>query len=869
MAIAMISRLQHASHPPAGLYGWDSDWSRLVSATAADGRTHTWHVLDNGVVDPIGTMLCVHGNPTWSYMWRGLASASTRWRVVAVDALNMGFSDRTGDNRELAGHITDLGAVTAALGIEGPVVTVAHDWGGPISLGWAIAHPDQLAGIVLLNTGVARPDDMRIPPLIQAVRTRATLRASCVSSPMFLKGALGLAHPSLPKEVRQAYAAPYPSPASRVGIGDFVADIPFDSEHPTYATLDTVGGGLHRFAETPSLLLWGARDPVFSTAFLADLRKRLPHAAVHRYAKAGHLVMEDIGGEAVILDWLETVTAPTLPLAIPGSPGERTGATTDDGRRLWSAVAARKNDHAVAVAEMAPDGSAEVSRALSFADLAQRVEALRRRLIAAGVEPGDRVAPLIPPGIDLVVVVYACWQAGAVVVAADAALGVRGIANALRAARPDHVIADWRGLALARGLNLSGKALSLKTLPGALRRTLGVEASLAEPGEAGRPGASEFQPGPDDLAAVVFTSGSTGPSKAVAYRHRQLEAQRDALMATYSLSSDDRMVAAFAPFAIFGPALGITSVVPAMDVSAPASLDARAFANAAQAMQATIAFASPAALANVVATADGLDDHQRAATAQLRAVASAGAPISKEALRAMRPHFVNAQIHTPYGMTEVMPVTNISLEEIEAAGAGNGVCVGVPISGVELAVSAISGSGQSTWDFIQRAGVTGEICVRAAHTSDGYDALWATQNQARRGAWHRTGDVGHIDTAGRLWVEGRMSHLILSAHGPLTPVGIEHQAESVNGVRQAAAVGVGPVGTQQLVLVVSTTEPTTEVVADEQLSEAVRMAIPHDVAAVLTTRELPVDRRHNSKIERQRIAAWAESVLAGGRVPRL
>ena len=866
MTIAMISRPPHASHPPAGLHGWDSDWSRLVSATGADGQSHTWHVLDNGVVDPIGTVLCVHGNPTWSYMWRGLASASTRWRIVAVDALNMGFSDRTNENRQLAGHITDLGAVTAALGIDGPVVTVAHDWGGPISLGWALAHADQVAGIVLMNTGVARPGDLRIPPLIQAVRTRATLRASCVSSPMFLRGALRLARPSLPKEVRQAYAAPYPNSASRVGIGHFVADIPFGPKHPTYAMLDTVAHGLHHFAETPSLLLWGAKDPVFSMAFLADLRKRLPHAVVHGYPEAGHLVMEDIGGAAVILDWLETIPAST---PISGSPGEPTGATTDDGRRLWSAAAARKNDDAVAVAEMAPDGSTEVSRTLSFADLEQRVEEVRTRLIAAGVQPGDRVAPLIPPGIDLVVSVYACWRAGAVVVATDAALGVRGIAKALRATRPDHIIADWRGLALARALHLPGKALSLKTVPGALRRILRIHASLAKPVETVGPEASEYQPGPEDLAAVVFTSGSTGPSKAVAYRHKQLEAQRDALIATYSLNRDDRLVAAFAPFAILGPALGITSVVPAMDVSSSGSLDAGAFANAAGAIQATIAFASPAALANVVATADGLDDDKRATMTQLRAVASAGAPISKEALDSMRPHFGHAAIYTPYGMTEAMPVTNISLEEIEAAGAGNGVCVGLPVGGVELAVTTIDESGHSSWDFIQGVGITGEICVRAAHASDGYDTLWATQNQTRQGGWHRTGDVGHIDSAGRLWVEGRIPHLILSANGPLTPVGIEHRAESVDGVRQAAAVGVGPIGTQQLVLVVSTTEPHADVVANEQLAQAVRAAIHQDVAAVLTTHELPVDRRHNSKIERQRIAAWAETVLAGAKVPRL
>jgi acyl-coenzyme A synthetase/AMP-(fatty) acid ligase len=100
-------------------------------------------------------------------------------------------------------------------------------------------------------------------------------------------------------------------------------------------------------------------------------------------------------------------------------------------------------------------------------------------------------------------------------------------------------------------------------------------------------------------------------------------------------------------------------------------------------------------------------------------------------------------------------------------------------------------------------------------------------------------------------------------------VGIEHRAESVDGVRQAAAVGVGPAGTQQLVLVVSTTEPHTDVVANEPLAQAVRAAIHQNVAAVLTTHEIPVDRRHNSKIERQRIAAWAETVLAGAKVPRL
>ncbi len=829
----------------------------------------TWHVLDNGVVDPVGTLVCVHGNPTWSYAWRELASTANRWRVVAVDALNMGFSERTGTNRRLAGHIADLGAVTSALAIEGPVVTVAHDWGGPISLGWALAHLDQVAGLVLLNTGVARPAGLRIPPLIQAVRSRPMRRASCVATPAFLRGALALAHPSLPPATRRGFIAPYPSPRSRVGIGHFVEDIPFTAEHPTNATLDEIAAQLHRLAETPALLLWGARDPVFSAAFLADLRQRLPHASVHRYPGAGHLVMEDVKAAPVILAWLDTITAPTTPSPPATAPRAAIGRNGDDGTRLWSALERRSDDDAAAVAEMDPDGSVEPARTASFAELARRVEMVAGRLAAAGVEPGNRVAPLLPPGIDLVEMVYACWRLGAVVVAVDAALGIRGLTRALRAARPDQIVSDWRGLTLARGLHLPGRSLSLTTLPSAVARPLGVHASLAAPVGSHPAPEPRDEAGPDDLAAVVFTSGSTGPSKGVVYRHRQLEAQRDALVATYSIGQDDRLVAAFAPFAIFGPALGITSVVPAMDVSSPATLDAAAFADAANAIGATIAFASPAALANIVATTTGLDARQQAAVARLRAVASAGAPVSPDLLRSVGRCFPNAEIYTPYGMTEVMPVTDSTLGEIDAAGPGDGVCVGLPIEGVELVVTAIDESGRSTWDVVERSGVSGEICVRAAHTSDGYDALWATQNSARRGGWHRTGDVGHLDETGRLWIEGRTAHLVLTSDGPVTPVGIELRAERVAGVKRAAAVGVGPAGTQQLVVVVATEEPTTGVVAGAPMAEAVRAVIPTDVAAVLTTAALPVDRRHNSKIERLQIADWAASVLAGGRVRRL
>ena len=130
----------------SGMPGVDPSWSRLVQAVDAEGVPRTWHVLDNGVAPQTGTLLCVHGNPTWSYLWRRfLGCADPGWRVVAVDQLGMGYSERPRSPRSLATRIDDLDTITAELGIAGRVVLAAHDWGGPSSLGWALRHDDQIA----------------------------------------------------------------------------------------------------------------------------------------------------------------------------------------------------------------------------------------------------------------------------------------------------------------------------------------------------------------------------------------------------------------------------------------------------------------------------------------------------------------------------------------------------------------------------------------------------------------------------------------------------------------------------------------------------------------------------------------------------
>ena len=892
--------------------GVDPEWSReidVASTSAADepGTVRRWHLLDNGAqltrrgLTPAGTLLCVHGNPTWSYLWRTLLAAGSDpahpWRVVAVDQLDMGFSERTGTFRRLADRINDLGDLTAALGLGGPVVTVGHDWGGVISLGWAVAHPQQLAGVVLTNTAVHQPSGSRIPPALRLALHPAVHRWGTTTSDTFLRVTHSLAHPPLAADVRSAFMAPYRGADRRAGVGNFVADIPADASHPSFPALSRVAEGL-RGLRVPALMLWGPRDPIFSDRYLKDLIGRLPHAKVHRFEGAGHLVAEDRDIAAPVFEWLAECGRDSGPgLQRTDAPAD--DPTLEDGAGplepgtgvppLWApltALAAGPAGGDTAVAEMAADGS--VARSLSWQELEQNIAALAAGLQEAGVGHGSRVSLMVPPGVDLTVVLYACLRLGAVVVVADAGLGTRGLSRAVKGATPDFLIGIDRALAAASVLGWSGRRISVRDLPAARRRLLAVETSLAALARRGaglspelpRPGPAPA-PDPDAPAAVLFTSGSTGPAKGVLYTHRQLAAMRDTVAATLGIRPGARLVAGFAPFALLGPALGAVSVTPAMDVTVPRTLTASALADAAAAIDATVIFASPAALRNVLATQGGLSRAGHEALGRVELLLSAGAPVPEPLLAEVQRLLPRASLHTPYGMTEALPVTDISLEQIRAAeadaaagtvaGAGNGVCVGLPVHGARVAVIPLAADGTAPGNSpVTEAGVTGEILVSAPHVKEAYDRLWLTQRESVRTAgWHRTGDVGHFDAAGRLWVEGRLAHVVTAPGAVVTPVGAEQAIERLDDVGLAAVVGVGPSGTQAVVAVVETVPPARRAgPAAPQLAGRVRDAARRagvSVSAVLAVPSQPTDIRHNAKIDRTRLSRWASAVLAGGR----
>ncbi len=835
-------------------WGIDPAWSRLLDVASHEGGSHRWHVLDTGTPDvrpDAPTVLCVHGNPTWGYAWASfLRRLHPTHRVIAVDQLGMGYSDRTAPRR-YADRVRDLDDVIVALDLDrnSPLVVAAHDWGGAIAMGWAVQDPKQVAGLILCNTGIAVPDGRSAPGIIRLAASPWLLDAVCRGTPVFVEGTVRLSGRRITKIDREAFRAPYRTAPARAAIADFVGDIPLRAGHPSEAAIADVADRLGSIT-APVLLAWGARDPVFNDDFADDLAARFPNSTTHRFAGANHLVMAEADVAGVAGTWLGELLDGRLAGGATSTMVEAGAARPDDQTRpLWAGLDERRSDSSEAFVDLSSGD------AVTFAELARRVDAVACELSRQGLQPGDHVAMLTPPGVDLVAAVYGVWRAGGVTVIADRGLGLRGLGRAVRSARPQFVIGP-------RQARIASAAL--RWAPRATRLDVGELVAAAVGGMPAAPCSA-------DQAAVLFTSGATGPAKGVRYTHGQLAAQRDALATTYAITPDDRLVAAFAPFALYGPALGIPTALPDVDVTKPGELTADALADACVRVRATLAFASPAALANVVATVQPKARH--AGLSGLRVVFSAGAPVPSETLRAIAALAPAASLHTPYGMTEVLPIADIDLAAIDEAERDDplgGVCVGHPVDGAEVRIAALGFDAEDLPAELD-VGSTGEILVRARWVSDGYLGLWATQRETRPGDvgdWHRSGDVGHLDAHGRLWVEGRAVHVIHGLDGPITSVPVERLVERALGSARVAAVGVGPVGSQQLVVVIE--DPSAaDGPAGNEVVNAVRQAVDEPVASVLTVSKLPVDIRHNAKIDRTLVASWAADVLAGRRARSL
>lgn len=250
------------------------------------------HYIDEGTGE---TILCVHGNPTWSFAWRNVVRRlSDRYRVIAIDHLGCGLSSKPlGHRYSLAGHIANLQALVTQLDLN-QITLFAHDWGGAIGMGTAGRQPERFSRFALFNTAAFR--SKRIPLRIAVCRIPLFGTFALQGLNAFSRAAITMAvekHDRMTPAVKRGYLAPYNSWANRAAVNAFVKDIPLRASHPSWLTLVDVENGLEQFKEHPMLLVWGERDWCFTPKFLDEFEERFPKAETLRIPDGGHYIFED------------------------------------------------------------------------------------------------------------------------------------------------------------------------------------------------------------------------------------------------------------------------------------------------------------------------------------------------------------------------------------------------------------------------------------------------------------------------------------------------------------------------------------------------------------------------------------------------
>jgi olefin beta-lactone synthetase len=558
-------------------------------------------------------------------------------------------------------------------------------------------------------------------------------------------------------------------------------------------------------------------------------------------------------------------------------------------------------------------------RHFTFSQLDRDSHVIAQGLRRMGIVPGTRLALLLRPGIDFVSLVFALLKAGAVSILIDPGMGRRNLTQCLAQAQPEGFIAIpvvhavrillrwmfprakfnvtvgrrwfWGGPTLKQLREKDTSPICVEHSPGRDQPLVGARILDLSPFPAGDVAHTMS----DDPAAIIFTTGSTGPPKGVLFTHGNFEAQVEQIRERFDIRPGEIDLPAFPLFGLFNCAMGVTAVIPDMDPTRPARVDPAKIIEAVRDWNITQAFGSPAVWDRV----GRYCEEHNARLSTVRRVLSSGAPVPVDVLRRIKDCIhEQGDMHTPYGATEALPVASIAASEVlgetaEQTRQGAGTCVGRKFASIDWKVIPIVDGPISKIDDIEElpAGDIGELIVSGPQVTKCYvtrveanatakivDNIsfsreraptegWSASESGEK-IWHRMGDAGYFDQQGRFWFCGRVAHRVLSAGGPLYPIRCEAIFNQHPDIFRSALVGVGPAGSQRPVIILEPKQgkfPKTAA-AKKALLEEIRLLgqsspLTKLIGDFLLHVSFPVDIRHNAKIFREKLAVWTAKKL--------
>ncbi|MFK7769227.1 MAG: fatty acid CoA ligase family protein [Mariniblastus sp.] len=527
---------------------------------------------------------------------------------------------------------------------------------------------------------------------------------------------------------------------------------------------------------------------------------------------------------------------------------------------------------------------------ITFGDLDTASDQIANGIRKLGVQPGTRLALMVPPGISFVSHVFGLFKAGVVVILIDPGMGRKNMIQCLSEAEPHGIV----GIPLAQlARTIFGRRLPLcKTnvvvdgyFPFCTKSSSFSKSDSDSNSKDGLPRHESMSR--EDEAAIIFTTGSTGPPKGVLYRHRNFIQQSDQIRDYFGIKPGRTDVSGFPLFALFNTAMGTTTVFPEMDPTRPADVYPPNIIDAVNQFSADHSFGSPA-LWNTVSN---YCEANSVVLPTLKRILSAGAPVPASVLGRVKSIISpDGDAYTPYGATEALPVacnsaSVILSETSEKTDNGNGTCVGNRFSGIDWKVIKISDEPILNIEDTQPVsqGEIGELIVRGAVVTDQYvtrteanadhkisdpSASGSVDPDSSPKFWHRMGDVGYLDDQDRFWFCGRKTHRVRTKDGEMYTVPCEAIINTHGQVYRSALVGVGEPGMQEPVLII---EPVPSAWSNDKASQGRLISEVREIAGqhwqtesikhFLVHKSLPVDIRHNSKIFREKLRVWAKDVL--------